>query len=76
MSLAGSIEAGFLRMVGAARRRSGLADHFWRAGERFFDVLGGRLAAAISYYAFFAAYSLGVLAYSIVGRLLGPSTDA
>ncbi len=74
MNLAG-IEAALDRRVAAARRRSALVDHVWRAGGRFTDVLGGRLAAAISYYAFFAAYSLGVLAYSIVGRLLGP-TDA
>jgi membrane protein len=69
------IEAAFDRAVSRARRRSELVDHAWRAGERYFDVLGGRLAAAISYYAFFAAYSLGVLAYSVVGRLLGPRAE-
>lgn len=68
----GSLAAGFDRAVVATRARSGLADHIWRAGERFSAVLGGRLAAAISYYAFFAMFSLGVLLYSIVGRLLGP----
>jgi membrane protein len=62
-------------MVGRARRRSRLVDHTCRAAERYFDVLGGRLSAAIAYYAFFAAYSLGVLAYSIVGRLLGPGAE-
>jgi membrane protein len=71
----GSVPARFDRAVAAARARSRVVDHLWRASERFSDVLGGRLAAAISYYAFFAAFSLGVLAYSIVGRLVGP-TDA
>jgi membrane protein len=71
----GSVAARFDRAVGSARARSGVVDHVWRSGERFNDVLGGRLAAAISYYAFFAAFSLGVLAYSILGRLVGP-TDA
>ncbi len=75
VNLAERIEARFDRAVAAVRRRSGFVDHLWRAGERYSDVLGGRLAAAISYYAFFAAYSLGVLAYSIVGRLLGPRTE-
>src|SRR5262245_24512108 len=62
-------------MIDRARKRSGLFDHVWLALVRYVDVLGGRLAAAISYYAFFAAFSLAVLAYSILGRLLG-SADA
>jgi membrane protein len=69
----GSIEAGIDRAITAARAKSAVADHLWRAGERFADVLGGRLAAAISYYSFFAAFSLGVLLYSLVGRLLALS---
>ena len=71
----GSIEAGIGRAITAARDRSPIADHLWRAGERFANVLGGRLAAVISYYSFFAAFSLGVLLYSLVGRLLAV-TDA
>jgi membrane protein len=71
VNLADRIEAGFDRAVARARKRSGLFDHVWQALDRFADVLGGRLAAAISYYAFFAAFSLAVLAYSILGRLLG-----
>jgi Predicted membrane protein len=69
----GSLAARFERAVAVTRARSGLADHVWRAGERFSEVLGGRLAAAISYYAFFAMFSLGVLLYSIVGRLVRPT---
>ncbi|HEY7226244.1 MAG TPA: YhjD/YihY/BrkB family envelope integrity protein [Micromonosporaceae bacterium] len=75
MSVLDRIEAGFGRGVDTLRRRSRYVDHVWRAGERFVHVNGGRLAAAISYYAFFAAFSLGVLAYSIIGRLLGPRTE-
>ena len=39
--------------------------------ERFDEVLGSRLAAAISYYGFFAAFALAVVVYSILGRALG-----
>jgi membrane protein len=69
-------EARVDRGVAAARKRSGLIDHSWLAVDRFVDVLGGRLAAAISYYAFFAAFSLGVFGYSILGRLLGSSESS
>ena len=67
------IEASFERTVTGARKRWWVFDHTWLAVDRFVDVLAGRLAAAISYYAFFAAFSLGVLAYSILGRLVGTS---
>jgi membrane protein len=73
VNLADRIEAGFDRMIDRARKRSGLFDHVWQALVRFSDVLGGRLAAAISYYAFFAAFSLAALVYSIIGRLVGSS---
>lgn len=45
-------------------------DHSWRAGERYGEVHGGQLAAAISYYAFFAAFSMSLLALAIFGYLL------
>jgi membrane protein len=64
------------RTVSGARKRWAVVDHTWLAVDRFVDVLAGRLAAAISYYAFFAAFSLGVLAYSILGRLLGGSESS
>jgi membrane protein len=48
-----------------------LFDHGWRAVDRFSTVDGGRLAAAISYYGFFAAFALAVVVYSILGRVLG-----
>jgi membrane protein len=69
--IADEIEAGFDRLVDRVRKRSTIFDHVWQALMRFIDVLAGRLAAAISYYAFFAAFSLAVLGYSILGRLVG-----
>ncbi|WP_344471818.1 YihY/virulence factor BrkB family protein, partial [Glycomyces algeriensis] len=58
------------RVLLGARQRSNLVDHSWRAGERYGEVHGGQLAAAISYYAFFAAFSLSLLALAIFGYLL------
>ncbi|MEU5874863.1 YihY/virulence factor BrkB family protein [Glycomyces sp. NPDC047369] len=58
------------RVVDASRRRSNLVDHAWRAGERYGEVHCGQLAAAISYYAFFAAFSMSLLALAIFGYLL------
>lgn len=58
------------RAVEWLRTRSRRFDHFWRAQERFFEVQGGLLSAAIAYYAFFAALSLSLLALSVLGYLL------
>jgi membrane protein len=58
------------RAVASARERSGLFDHAFLAAQRFSEVLGSRLAAAISYYGFFAAFALAVVVYSILGRIL------
>lgn len=63
-------EAAFDRGVAWLRARSRSFDHFWRAQDRFFDVHAGRLSAAVSYYAFFAALSLSLLALSVLGYLL------
>src|SRR6185436_6755460 len=63
-------EAAYERRIGAWRARSRFFDHAWRARERYNDVLAGRLAAAISYYRFFAAFSLAVVLYSILGYVL------
>jgi membrane protein len=67
-------EAAFDRGVLAARKRSRGFDRMWQAAGRFADVDGGRLAAAISYYGFFAAFSLAVVVYSVLGRLPGPTS--
>jgi membrane protein len=58
------------------RRHSKAFDHFWRARQRYNEQLGGRLAAAIAYYGFFAVFALGVVAYSIVGYVLANSPAA
>jgi len=52
------------------RFRSRYFDHFCRALLRFWDVQGGRLAAAIAYYGFFAIFALLLIGYSIFGILL------
>ncbi len=39
-------------------------------------MLGGRLAAAIAYYGFFAVFALALLAYSIVGFVLANNAAA
>lgn len=62
--------------IDAARRHSRHFDHLWRARERYNEVLGGRLAAAIAYYAFFAVFALGLLAYSVVGFVLASNEAA
>lgn len=58
------------RVVAASRERWRFVDHAWRAQERFFEVHSGQLAAAISYYAFFAALSMSLLALAIFGYML------
>jgi membrane protein len=60
--------------VGAAsrrlRRRVGWLDHLVRAGLRYDEADGGRLAAAVTYYSFFATFSLGLLAFAAFGFIL------
>jgi membrane protein len=66
--------AGFTRRVAAAWRRvrcrCGWLDHVVRAGVRYDDADGGRLAAAVTYYAFFATFALALLGFSIFGFVL------
>ncbi|MFB9356981.1 YihY/virulence factor BrkB family protein [Actinoplanes nipponensis] len=52
------------------RRRVGWLDHLIRAGVRYDEADGGRLAAAVTYYAFFATFALGLLAFAIFGFVL------
>jgi membrane protein len=74
VDLLSRIEAGFDRRIEALSRRSAWFDHFWRALMRYQEVLGGRLAAAIAYYGFFAVFALGLLAYSIFGVVIRSSS--
>ncbi len=66
--------AGFSRRVAAewrrARRHHGWLDHLVRAGVRYDQADGGRLAAAVTYYAFFATFALALLGFAIFGFLL------
>ncbi|MDY7084622.1 MAG: YihY/virulence factor BrkB family protein [Actinomycetota bacterium] len=57
------------------RHRSRYFDHFSRAIVRYTDVQGGRLAAAIAYYGFFAVFALLLIGYSIFGILLNNNQD-
>src|SRR4051812_25486757 len=52
------------------RLKSRIFDHFSRALIRYDAVQGGRLAAAIAYYGFFAIFALLLIGYSIFGILL------
>jgi membrane protein len=52
------------------RRRVGWLDHLIRAGVRYDEADGGRLAAAVTYYAFFATFALGLLGFATFGFVL------
>jgi membrane protein len=53
-----------------ARHRHGWLDHLVRAGQRYDHADGGRLAAAVTYYAFFATFALALLGFAVFGFLL------
>src|SRR6266508_2656279 len=55
---------------GRAWRRHGWLDHLVRAGVRYDEADGGRLAAAVTYYAFFATFALALLGFAIFGFVL------
>ncbi|MEV0713555.1 YihY/virulence factor BrkB family protein [Asanoa sp. NPDC050611] len=65
------IEAGVNRAFDRARERSAVFDHVYRAADRFGFVLGGRLAAAIAYYGFFAIFAFALVGYAVFGFTLG-----
>lgn len=68
--LGSAVAARYDDAVAAARKRSGIFENFWAAKERYDEVLGGRLAAAIAYYGFFAAFALSLVATSVFGVFL------
>src|SRR5215210_332605 len=53
-----------------ARRRFGWLDHLARAAVRYDEADGGRLAAAVTYYAFFATFGLVLLGFAAFGFVL------
>lgn len=59
----------------ALRHRSRYFDHFSRAWLRYDESMGGRLAAAIAYYGFFAVFALALIGYSIFGFLIKSNLD-
>jgi membrane protein len=71
-----ALEKGWDIAITWSRRRSKVFDHIWTARERYSEVLGGRLAAAIAYYGFFAVFALALIAYAIVGFVLANNTAA
>jgi len=58
----------------AARRRYGWLDHVARAAIRYDQARGGRLAAAVTYHGFLAVFPLLLLAYAVLGYLVGRDT--
>ncbi|GIM89689.1 YihY/virulence factor BrkB family protein [Paractinoplanes toevensis] len=63
-------DPGVGRWVRGIRRRVGWLDHLIRAGVRYDQADGGRLAAAVTYYAFFATFALGLLGVAVFGFVL------
>jgi len=57
--------------IDRSRAKSPGFDHVWQARGRYQSMYGPRLAAAIAYYGFFAAFAVGLLGYSILGYVLG-----
>lgn len=57
------------------RYRSPYFDHLSRAVLRYLDLNGGRLAAAIAYYGFFAVFALLLIGYSVFGIVINNSSD-
>ncbi|MGC5029975.1 YihY/virulence factor BrkB family protein [Micromonospora sp. DT229] len=75
MNLLGRVEAGIDRRLSAARHRWPAFGHLWRAGVRYTDLQGGRLAAAIAYYGFFAVFALALVVYAAFGALLDDNDE-
>lgn len=53
-----------------ARQRHGWLDHLVRAILRYDEADGGRLSAALTYYAFFATFALALLGFAILAHVL------
>jgi membrane protein len=66
----GQLAGGWAAGMAAVRRRSRIFDHVCRAWLRCRQVYAGRLAAAIAYYGFFAAFALAALIFAALGFAL------
>lgn len=56
--------------ISRARNRLDWLDHVVRAGIRYDAADGGRLSAAVTYYGFFAVFSMALLAFALLGSIL------
>lgn len=65
------LEAAVSFVISRSRAGSPRFDHLWKARARYGETFGPRLAAAIAYYGFFAAFAVGLLGYSVLGFVLG-----
>jgi membrane protein len=74
MALVDRVEQAVARRARAVRARWKWFDHAWRAYERYDGVYGTRLAAALAYYAFFAAFALAVVSFAVLGWVI-PSSN-
>jgi membrane protein len=65
---------GWTKRVAAAWRRARLrhtwVEHLFRAARRYDEADCGRLAAAVTYYAFFATFALALLGFAVFGFAL------
>jgi membrane protein len=52
------------------RLRFGWLDHLARAGGRYDEADGGRLAAAVTYYAFFGTFAAWLMGFAVFGFVL------
>src|SRR5512142_889248 len=66
--------ASFIRRATAAWRRArarhGWLDHLSQAVARYAAADGGRLSAAVTYYAFFATFAMALVGFAIFGFVL------
>ncbi|MBB5076427.1 YihY/virulence factor BrkB family protein [Nonomuraea endophytica] len=70
----GGLGKGLAAWWAGARRRHGWLDHLVRAVVRYDETDGGRLSAALTYYAFFATFALALLGFAILGHILNEPT--
>jgi membrane protein len=76
MAVIDRVEQAVTRRARALRARWAWFDHAWRAYSRYDGVYGTRLAAALAYYAFFAAFALAVVSFAVLGWVIPGSNKA
>lgn len=71
-----AVRAGAADALRRGRARWPWLDHLGRAYERYTEQRGDRMAAAMTYFAFLSFFPLMVLAYALLGYLVGVSDAA